>query len=456
MPVLQKETKGICLYRGVTGDKKCKEKTMILPFETASRRSAAAMRITAVFLAVFCLFQMTAFAQETADASVSVTVTDGDESVTVDTATGDVGKIVAQAGFKVGPNDRITSDSFVPGEGGTINVDRAKVVKVENSDITAYYVGYGTLGEIFDAEGISIQEDDEIFPLLDQPVYDGMKVTLRSIYNVIVNADNRFRTVLTSGGTVAGALDKLGIVLGDGDFVSADLDKVINCDTVINVIRGSDSQQPENTDAKAEDAEGDEEETTAEVTTKEETTTRPETTVLTTILTTVATTAKPTTTAAPTTTEAPATTAPATTKPEVTKVSVTKGSGDRLAAINFKPGLKPVSDLTPPSTLKLDENGLPVEYKKVVEGKATAYTGGTKTASGRPTKQGHIAVDPKLYPYGTEMYIVSCDGNYIYGYCIAADTGGFVNHDIADFDLYFNTYDQCCQWGNRMVRVYVL
>lgn len=38
---------------------------------------------------------------------------------------------------------------------------------------------------------------------------------------------------------------------------------------------------------------------------------------------------------------------------------------------------------------------------------------------------GHIAVNPKQFPYGTELYIVSLDGKFVYGYCMAADTGGF-------------------------------
>lgn len=89
---------------------------------------------------------------------------------------------------------------------------------------------------------------------------------------------------------------------------------------------------------------------------------------------------------------------------------------------------------------------------------ATAYTTGgsvgTVTASGRPAKVGHVAVDPRVIPLGTKLYIESMDGTKSYGYAIAADTGGAIKGRIVD--LYFNTYRECIQFGRRNVRVYVL
>ena len=85
-----------------------------------------------------------------------------------------------------------------------------------------------------------------------------------------------------------------------------------------------------------------------------------------------------------------------------------------------------------------------------------AYYGDKGTASGRKPMPGHIAVDPKQFPYGTELYIVSLDGKYIYGYCIAADTGGFVKTNGCTVDLFMNTIEECYSWGHRGVRIYVL
>lgn len=116
--------------------------------------------------------------------------------------------------------------------------------------------------------------------------------------------------------------------------------------------------------------------------------------------------------------------------------------------------VKSVSTLAVPSDLTLNEKGIPVNYssKKVL--KATAYTHtGNKCSTGVYPQPGYIAVDPKEIPYGTKMYIVSADGKYVYGYAIAADTGGFICGSV-DLDLFFDTEKECINFGVRNVNVY--
>ncbi len=115
-----------------------------------------------------------------------------------------------------------------------------------------------------------------------------------------------------------------------------------------------------------------------------------------------------------------------------------------------------ISNLRSADSIELDKNGLPENYTAYFDGVATAYTGGGITASGIPASEGYVAVDPKVIPYGSKLYIVSLDGNYVYGYCIAADTGGFVEGGWADVDLYMNTESECVNFGIRGVRIYVL
>ena len=141
---------------------------------------------------------------------------------------------------------------------------------------------------------------------------------------------------------------------------------------------------------------------------------------------------------------------------KVVDKKIFKGRVPKVGKIKLKAGLKPISELTPPSKLKLGPDGLPTSYKKIVDGTAKAYYGGWGTASGRKPMPGHIAVDPKQFPYGTELYIVSLDGKQVYGYCIAADTGAFVGMEACTVDLYMNTRAECCAWGHRGVRIYVL
>lgn len=138
-----------------------------------------------------------------------------------------------------------------------------------------------------------------------------------------------------------------------------------------------------------------------------------------------------------------------------TDETLTDADGYSLLS-DFGNGAAPISELDVPENVALDENGIPAEYKYCTEGKATAYTGDPATASGRTPMPGHIAVDPKEYPYGTELYIVSADGNYVYGYCVAADTGGFVNTSNIDVDLYMDNEQMCDDWGRRDIIIYVL
>lgn len=96
-------------------------------------------------------------------------------------------------------------------------------------------------------------------------------------------------------------------------------------------------------------------------------------------------------------------------------------------------------------------------YSRKLSVEATAYScegyKGT-TATGTTARYGAIAVDPRVIPYGTRMYIVSDDGAYLYGYATAEDCGGGIKGNR--IDLYFNTVAECWQFGRRQCTVYIL
>ena len=88
---------------------------------------------------------------------------------------------------------------------------------------------------------------------------------------------------------------------------------------------------------------------------------------------------------------------------------------------------------------------------------ATAYTAGhggvgTVTATGTTVHVGTVAVDKNVIPLGTRMYIVTKDGSVIYGMAVAEDTGVRGNA----VDLYYDTYQQCINFGRRGCTVYLL
>lgn len=116
-----------------------------------------------------------------------------------------------------------------------------------------------------------------------------------------------------------------------------------------------------------------------------------------------------------------------------------------------------VSTLSPSSPIELDANGSPIKYKSVMTVQATAYTyTGHRCATGVTPQPGYIAVNPKVIPYGTKLYIKSADGRFVYGYAIAADTGGFIKSHPTNVDLFFATKAACSQFGRQNVQIFIL
>jgi len=161
---------------------------------------------------------------------------------------------------------------------------------------------------------------------------------------------------------------------------------------------------------------------------------------------------------------------------------------DELVAIGtyIEPTEEPTRPTEPPETeppateapetkpaQKPDETGKPVigdgtitlasgevlNFSSTMQVKATAYTHtdpgcDMTTATGTTVHIGTVAVDPRVIPYGTQMFIVSNDGRYVYGVSAAEDCGGSIKGNRVD--LYFPTYDECIQFGIRNCTIYFL
>ena len=103
----------------------------------------------------------------------------------------------------------------------------------------------------------------------------------------------------------------------------------------------------------------------------------------------------------------------------------------------------------------------PMAYSKVLTMNASAYTAdyastgknpGDKyfgiCATGMKAQYGVVAVDPKVIPLHTKLYIEG------YGFAIAGDTGGAIKGN--KIDLFFNTRSEALQFGRRDKVVYIL
>ncbi len=99
----------------------------------------------------------------------------------------------------------------------------------------------------------------------------------------------------------------------------------------------------------------------------------------------------------------------------------------------------------------------PVGARAVLTLEATGYTPGPEscgnsadgiTATGHRAQKGIAAVDPRVIPLGTLLYIEG------YGYARALDVGGAIKGDR--IDLCFDHVPQARRWGRRNVRVHIL
>lgn len=100
-------------------------------------------------------------------------------------------------------------------------------------------------------------------------------------------------------------------------------------------------------------------------------------------------------------------------------------------------------------------------YARRLTMNATAYTAGFSctgkhpdhpayriTASGREVEHGIVAVDPRVIPLGTRLYVEG------YGFSLAADTGSAIRGYA--IDLFMECWDAAIQFGRRDLTVFVL
>ncbi len=87
--------------------------------------------------------------------------------------------------------------------------------------------------------------------------------------------------------------------------------------------------------------------------------------------------------------------------------------------------------------------------KRKINVVATAYTGYSTTSTGQKPVWGTIAVDPKVIPYGTKVYIPKFNKVFI-----ANNTGGAIKGN--KIDIFMNTKKECYSWGRKNIEIHIL
>ncbi len=401
-------------------------------------------RVALLILAVVFFVSATAFAVP--PVMYNVTIYDGNSVTEVLTSEIDAEEILKDEGIEISEakGDEISLANFDGKDGSAIIIRRGVKVTIESFDGSKNTVyALGTVKDALEKAEITLKKGTALNYSADTLLGNGMTIEIYDIYRITLTVDGKTSTKKVSGKTVEDALSVLGVELKGEDFTEPALNKELKNGMEIAVYRVETKERteeeaiPYETEYTYSDSlyrnrtrtlESGKEGTKAVVFEDryvngelERSTVKSEKVLS-----------------------------------EPVKELVQVGTKVNVVTTSLPVGT-PISEMAEPSYLKIGANGLPTNYKSVINAKATAYCiPGGITSTGKRAQTGYIAVDPKEIPYGTEMYIVSADGRYVYGYCIAADTGSYIYDVDWTVDLYMNSEAQCRNWGRRDIIIYVL
>ena len=276
-----------------------------------------------------------------------------------------------------------------------------------------------TVGDFLEKEGIVLKNKDLVSPSLDKEIDKDMKIVISSPKSYHIKDGKKTLIAEASGYTVADVLDNLDIKLNKLDRVSLPLDEIakegmeIKIDRVVVENLENKIEIPFETESRENK---DMFEGEKKVITKGEVGQKTESLKNTYVNGLLETT-------------------------EVLKSEITKDPVKEVVEVGTKKGT-------------VAPNGK--NAKRVIVMQATAYdpTAGSKTAMGTRARVGAVAVDPKVIPLGSKLYIESMDGFPTYGYATAEDTGGAIKGNR--IDLFYNSNAEANRFGRRNVKVYVL
>ena len=323
----------------------------------------------------------------------SYVITDGDNVTVYQSYSSDPDKVLEEAGIELSKEDTYTT-TYNDGV-GRINIQRMQMVTILNRGSQLDVGSYGeTVGELFDRLGITIGANDLVSCEMDSQTYDGMTISIvnKEIEVFEYDAVVPYETKYYEDPSLAPGEE---IVLIQG------VNGVIHYEMQVTEKNGVEvSREVLNENVKKE--------VVNELVIRGPRSKIPD-------------------------------------EPEGTDHKLAEGDA------------KGYTLSTDGSNTITTDTGTVYTYTDTIHCLATAYACDGYIGhnySGAWARVGTIAVDPKLIPLGTKMYVVSDDGEFVYGFCVAEDIGGGIKgHRI---DLYFDSFEDCAQFGARDCTVYIL
>ncbi|MGN1414640.1 MAG: 3D domain-containing protein [Anaerovoracaceae bacterium] len=259
-----------------------------------------------------------------------------------------------------------------------------------------------------------IAEQDEIDVQMEDPIEDGMEIHIRKAFDVTIEADGGETTVTILPMTVEEALAEAEITYDDNDIIEPSLQTRLKKGSQITVKRVTVAEESRIVEVDYQTVEQ------------------------------------------------------ADSSIAIGDVQVTqkgrKGKIRETFSITYVDGEETERELVKSETLKKKRNkiisygtkissGKPsgLQYQRKIENvRAVSYyfRGNPSGSYGLPCTYGTVAVDPKVIPLGSKLYIEG------YGYAIANDVGSAIKGKTVD--LYMERFEQCMLWGARWTTVYII
>lgn len=278
-----------------------------------------------------------------------------------------------------------------------------------------------SIGELLDKYEISLGPGDEIKPSLEEEIKQDTTIEITRAFKVSVAADGEIKNVYLTKGTVEDVLQKAGVTLREKDYTNYRLTQPVVPGTVIKVTRMSDEVLVEkeaipyrvvtrnNSDldygVERVVQEGQQGELQRDI-----------------------------------------------------LVTYRDGVEISREVVGEKVVQPPVDRVIEKGTARAitTSRGDVVRYRSVKSFAATAYTHtGNRTRTGIWPKEGIIAVDPKVIPLYSTVYVEFPKGwEHLNGFYKAMDTGGAIKGNI--IDVFLDTESLCKKFGRRSVKVYFL
>lgn len=344
---------------------------------------------------------------------------------------------LASAGLTLEPGDRVIA---LPNTGRQL-VQRAVPFAVVDGGVPfSHRAAADSVGEALRAIGIDLATADVVQPPEDSPLVPGLRISVLRALPVVITAPDLHLEARTRAATVAALLYEHGVTLGPLDRVEPSLDAAVPAYSSVRVVRVREAEVREQSDLpfRTRFQYDDSLPAGTRVRVRAGAAGLAERVSLAIVEDDV----------------------------EVQRLAlsetVLRPAVDEvvLAGRAPRPPLPTLPGIpVPPATLPGVPPNLPV--RRVLTMVATAYDAGPIstgkspghpaygiTASGMRAVYGVVAVDPRVIPMFTRLYVPG------YGHAIAADTGGAIKGNR--IDLFYPNYWDAVQYGRRTIQVYIL